>query len=95
MIAPLDANDRLDARVWKANKEACRIVRRRPDGEESLGHLVRIPGGSWRLHYDVAGTTADEGGSHFSGERFEAGEYVCIREADGVNLYRIVSVTPL
>jgi len=95
LIAPLDAESRIDPESWREHKEACRVVRKRPDGEDNLGHLVHGPGGSWRFHYDVAGNTADESGHHFGGEKFEPGEYLSIREADGVNLYRIVSVLPL
>lgn len=95
MIAPLDADSRIDVDIWREHKEACRIARKRPVGEDNLGHLVHGPGGSWRFHYDVARTTPDESGYHFADERFEPGEYMSIREADGVNSYRVVSVLPL
>lgn len=95
LVAPLDDDSRIDAEVWREHKDACRVIRRRPDGEDSLGHLVRGPGGSWRFHYDVAGSAPDESGYHFGNETFEPGEYLSIREADGVNPYRIVSVLPL
>lgn len=95
LIAPLDADSKIDAGLWRAHKEACRVVRRRPDEEDSLGHLVHGPGGSWRLHYDVAGKSSDETGYHFGDERFEAGEYISINEADGIDVYRVASVTPL
>jgi len=95
MIAPLDAGSRIDVEVWREHKEACRVVRKRPDGDDNLGHLVHGPGGSWRFHYDVSGTIPDETGYHFNGEKFEPGEYLSIREADGMNLYRVVSVLPL
>ena len=95
MIVPLDAEARIDADIWRSHKQACRVVRKRPNGEDNLGHLVHGVGGSWRFHYDVAGTTADEPGYHFGGERFEPGEYLSVGEADGVNIYRVVSVLPL
>ena len=95
LIAPLDAESRIDAEAWRQHKDACRVVRKRPDGEDNLGHLVHGPGGSWRFHYDVAGNTSDESGYHFGGDKFEPGEYLSVREADGVNLYRVVSVLPL
>jgi len=95
LIAPLDDNSRIDPKIWREHKEACRVVRRRPDGEDNLGHLVHGPGGSWQFHYDVAGTTPDEAGYHFDDEKFEPGEYLSIREADGVNVYRVISVLPL
>ena len=92
MIAPLDAESRIDAEAWREHKEACRVVRKRPDGGDNLGHLVHGPGGSWRFHYDVARNAPDETGHHFGGEKFEPGEYLSIREADGVNVYRVVSL---
>ena len=95
MIAPLDAESRIDAEAWREHKEACRVLRKRPDGGDNLGHLVHGPGGSWRFHYDVARNAPDETGHHFGGEKFEPGEYLSIREADGVNVYRVVSVLPL
>lgn len=94
LIAPLDAASRIDAQAWREHREACRVVRARPDGDD-LGHLVHGPGGSWRFHYDVAGNTPDECGYHFGDEKFETGEYLSIREADGVNVYRVASVLPL
>jgi hypothetical protein len=95
LIAPLDTESRIDAEAWREHKEACRVVRKRPGGDDNLGHLVHGPGGSWRFRYDVAGTIPDETGHHFGDERFEPGEYLSIREGDGVNLYRVVSVLPL
>ena len=95
VIAPLDMVSRIDADVWKAHKEACRVVRQRPAETDRLGHLVHGPGGSWRFHYDVSGAVADEAGYHFGDECFRLGEYVSVREADGTHPYRVVAVTPL
>lgn len=96
MIAPLDADSRIDADIWRDHKDACRVVRKRPDGEDDLGHLIHGPGGSWRFHYDVSRITPDETGYHFGDEKFEPGEYLSIREADGMmNPYRLISVLPL
>lgn len=95
MIAPLDAESRIDAELARKHKDACRVVRRRPDREDDLGHLAHGPGGSWQFHYDLAGSNPDETGSHFEADRFEPGEYVSVHEADGLNVYRIVSVLPL
>lgn len=95
LIAPLDAESRIDGELARKHKDACRVVRRRPGREDSLGHLVHGPGGSWRFRYDIGGNTPDETGGHFDDERFEAGEYVSVHEEDGINVYRIVSVMPL
>jgi len=95
IVAPLDTMSRIDVVAWKDNREACRVVRQRPDEHDQLGHLVHGPGGSWHFHYDVAGAAADEGGHRFGEEHFRLGEYVSVREADGTHPYRVVSVTPL
>lgn len=95
MIAPLDAGSRIDSELYRKHRDACRVVRKRPNEEDSLGHLVHGPGGSWRFHYDLTTTSPDETGSHFDDERFEPGEYVSVQEATGLNLYRVASVLPL
>jgi hypothetical protein len=95
MIAPLDAESRIDGKLYRKHKEACRVVRKRPDHEDSLGHLVHGAGGSWRFHYDITGDAPDETPNHFVDERFEPGEYISIQETDGLNVYRIASVLPL
>jgi len=95
LIAPLDADSRIDVASWRHHKEACRVVRERPDGEDNLGHLVHGPGGSWRFHYDVTADLTDEAGYHFGDEKLEPGEYLSIRGSDGEHSYRVVSVQPL
>ena len=95
MIAPLDMASRIDVGVWHGHKEACRIVRQRPDEEEWLGHLVHGRDGNWRFHYDVSGLASDEAGYHFADERFRLGEYVSVREEDGIHPYRVAGITPL
>jgi len=56
---------------------------------------VHRRGGSWAFTYDVAGDTGEEAGYHFSDERFVAGEYVSIREKDGIHAFRVTAVTSL
>lgn len=95
LLVPLDANDRIDPETWKTHRDASRVVRFRPDEEDDVGHLVRKPGGSWALHYDVSGDEDDEAGYRFGDERFVVGEYVSIREDDGMHTFRVVSVEPI
>jgi hypothetical protein len=93
ILAPLDQNGRIDAALWKANREACRVARFRPDGEDR-GHLIHRPGGSWSFRYDL-GDGSEDVGYHFSDERFVVGEYVSIKEKDKDHAFRVVSVSPL
>jgi hypothetical protein len=91
LLAPLDDDDRIDAETWKHHRDVCRVVRFRPNEADDIGHLVRKPGGSWALHYDIAGDEDDEAGYRFGDERFVVGEYVSIREDDGMHTFRVVS----
>lgn len=95
LVAPLDAGRRIDPELWKSHRDACRVVRFRPTGNDEAGHLVHRPGGSWALHYDIRGNDSDEAGYHFQDEHFEIGEYVAIREANAMHTYRVVSVEPI
>ena len=95
LIAPLDADSRIDTELYHKHRDACRVVRKRQSADDSLGHLVHNRGGSWRFHYDVTTGIPDEAGSHFDDARFELGEYVSVREADGLSSYRVVLVVPL
>jgi hypothetical protein len=90
-IVPLDAESRIDASLWEEHADVCRVVRFRPDEEDDVGHLVRH-GKGWAFHYDVKGDEADEAGFRFADERFVIGEYVSIREEDGMRTFRVRSV---
>ena len=91
IIAPLDADDRIDPKLWREHREACRVARLRPNHEDEHGHLVHR-GGGWAFHYaDVP----DEVGFHFADERFVADEYVSINEGGKMHTYRVVSVSHL
>ncbi len=84
-VAPLDIDDRIVAEDWKEHREQCLVTRFWGDDEHETGHLVRKPGGSWAFHYDIHGDEADdETGYRFGDERFRPGEYVSIKEHDGV-----------
>lgn len=95
IVAPLDADDRIDPTLWRKHREACRIVRLRPDQEDDHGHLVHRQGGGWLFHYDTAAHMPDEVGFLFTEERFISGEYVSINEGGKLHTYRVVSVTRL
>jgi hypothetical protein len=90
-VAPLDADDRIDARLQREHHEACRVTRLRPDQDDQHGLLVHR-GGGWAFHY---ADTPDEVGHHFADERFVFGEYVSISEGGKLHTYRVVSVTHL
>lgn len=94
-VAPLDADDRIDAGAWRAARDKCR-VRRFWDGDpDEIGHLVRKPNGSWSFHYDIHGNEDDDDtGYRFGDHQFLLGEYVSLREHDEeLRTFRVVSVT--
>jgi hypothetical protein len=95
IIAPLDANDRIDPRLWREHREACRIARLRPNKQDDHGHLVHRHGGGWAFHYDTGANKPDEVGFHFADERFVSGEYASINERGKMHTYRVASVSHL
>ena len=93
MVAPLDSNDRIDAKLWKAHRDACRIVRQRPGEPDKVGHLVHRQGGGWAFHYDGEAAPPDEVGYHFADEPFVVGEYVSVNELGKMHTYRVTTVS--
>ncbi|MDR3375148.1 MAG: hypothetical protein P4L98_15575 [Ancalomicrobiaceae bacterium] len=93
--APLDASGHIDAEAWKQSRHLCR-VRRFWDGEEEVGLLVHRQGGGWAMVYDIANGDDPEAGYRFGAHAFLPGEYVSIRDEDGVlNTFVVGSVEPV
>ena len=92
VIAPLDSMARIDSATWREHRELCRVVRFRPDEADSIGHLIRRPGGSWAFHYDVEGAIDDEAGHRLETESFVTGEYISIMEEHGPRTFQVASV---
>ncbi|HUV32064.1 MAG TPA: hypothetical protein VMW31_00710 [Devosiaceae bacterium] len=96
ILAPLTADRRIDAELWKANAGKCRVRRFRPDENDAIGELRHGPGGRWFIDYDSSRDDDDEAGFRFSDEKFIAGEYVSIREDDGeMHTFRVMLVEAL
>ena len=92
-VAPVDAKGSIDPKLWRQHRDACRVARKRPNEEDQLGHLVYHAGGAWGFHYDGDGNVPDEAGYHFADEHFKVGEYVSIKEHDGVlRTFKVMSV---
>jgi hypothetical protein len=94
ITAPLDAEKRLDAHLWKTHRDNCRVVRFRAD-DKDVGHLLHGPGGNWYFRYDISGDNDEEAGINLQNERFVTGEYISIREGDFIHAYRVTSVERL
>jgi hypothetical protein len=84
LVAPLDEAGYLNAAEWRASRERCRVKRFWRHEPGRLGHLVHRPGGSWAFDYDPTRSSDDEPGFKLDKHRFVPGEYVSIRENDGV-----------
>ena len=95
IIAPLGSDDRIDPKLWREHRDACRVARQRPGEQDKLGHLVHRPGGGWAFHYDGETAPPDEVGYHFADERFVVGEYVSINERGKMHTYRVTTVSYL
>lgn len=91
--APLDANGRISAEEWRKRRDNCRVRRFRPGEADDIGHLIRKPGGSWAFHYDIySDEEDDESGYRFGDHVFKPGEYVSIREEEGLRTFKVVRV---
>jgi hypothetical protein len=94
-IAPVDTEGRIDPKLWRAHREACRVARQRPNQADQLGYLVHHAGGGWAFHYDDNANLSDDAGYHFADERFVVGEYVSINERGKMHTYRVTTVSHL
>ena len=97
-VAPLDETWHINPTLWQKYREHCG-VRRFWDGDEEVGRLVHKPGGAaharWMFDYGSGADTDEETGYRFAAHAFRPGEYVSIREDDGVlHTFQVVSVEP-
>ena len=84
-IAPLDGKGRIAPEAWKELKDRCRVRRFWAQEPHEVGHIIHGPGGIWAFHYDIHGDPShNESGFRFDQHAFVPGEYVSIKEQDGV-----------
>jgi hypothetical protein len=97
LIAPLDDKGRIDAKAWKEIRDRSRVRRFWAGEKDEIGHIVHKPGGAWAFHYDIRGDAGhDETGFRFESHAFVPGEYVSLKEKDGVlRTFRVTSVLEL
>ena len=96
IIAPLDAAGRFDLETWRAHKGQSR-VRRFWEGEpDQSGRLVHRSGGHagvWAFDYDAGRDDDEEAGYRLGDHVFAPGEYVSVRDDEGVmHTFRVISV---
>lgn len=84
-IAPIDDAGHFDAETWRKLRDRCRVRRFAPGGPDEVGHLVHKPGGAWAFRYDIRGdASSDETGYRLDHHAFRPGEYISIKEHDGI-----------
>lgn len=90
LVVPLDDASRLaDLGPFIDDVRAGHVRRFRGGETDALGRLIHGPGGAWLLAFE--GEAQPELGFRLGEERMEPGEYLSIREADGVyHPYRVV-----
>jgi hypothetical protein len=98
-VAPLDADGRIDAELWRKHREHCGVRRFWAGEDDQHGRLVHKPGGKeharWIFDYDESSDEDDEAGYRFADHVFRPGEYVSIRDEDGaLHTFLVASVEP-
>lgn len=84
-IAPIDEGGHISAEAWKLLRDRCRVKRFWGDEGDEVGHIIHKPGGAWAFHYDIRGDVShDDSGHHFDTHKLAPGEYISIKEQDGV-----------
>ena len=96
-IAPLDRQGHIDLNAWQELRARCRVRRFWGHEREEVGHIVHKRGRTWAFHEDIHGDPShDEAGFRFDSHAFLPGEYVSIREQDGVlRTFRVKSAVEL
>lgn len=95
LVAPLDAEGRLDGARWKADPARSRVRRFRDGHTEAVGGLSHVSGGRWVFDFGEHDRD-DERGVRLEDERFSSGEYVSVRMTDGrVHTFKVTSVRPV
>jgi hypothetical protein len=96
-IAPLSDEGRILVPEWNVLRDRCHVRRFWSDQPDEIGHLIRKPGGSWAFHYDLLGDPEDEEtGYRFGDHKFLLGDYVSIKEHDGVlRTFQVVAIQPV
>ena len=95
IIAPLDANDRLDPEAWREHRKSCTVVRFKPGEERDADGFLAHSGSNWFFHYDEVEEGEDEPLFRLGQHRLAIGDYVTIHESDGQSLtYRVAERLP-
>jgi len=96
VVAPLDADGRIDLELWKSHRKECQVRRFWEGEDDQNGYLVHKPGGReharWIFDYDQTSDDDDEAGYRFGAHAFVPGEYLTLRDRKGEHTFKVVSV---
>ena len=93
LYLPLNGDGRIDKDAFPAVKHYTRVRRFRPGEDEAHGRIEHGPGGHYQFIYGQGGDRVEEAGYRLETERFVPGEYVSVREDDGVlHTFQVISV---
>ncbi len=96
VIAPIDAEDRLDVEAWRANRKACRVYHFHPDTAERADGWLTHRGSHWAFHYDEDQEGEDDDVFRFGDHVFREGEYVTIaRHGETALTYKVTDISPV
>lgn len=94
ITAPLDAEGKLDAELWRKHKAACTVIRFSPHDEERADGWLTHRGSNWFVHYDEADEGPDEPVYKLGDHTMRMGDYLTIHEADGDDLvYKVTEAS--
>lgn len=95
LVAPLDAEGRLDLDVAKAEPDRCHVRRFVDDATVATGLLRHTTGDRWLLDLDP-GDADDVTGYRLGEEKFVLGEYVSLLTASGAqHTYMVKQLQPV
>ncbi len=101
IVAPLTRDGYLDAALWRATQDRCRVRRFWTGEPDRYGRLVHRAGGdhgaTWLIDYVDWTNEDDEPGYHLGTHALVENEYVSIREAggEGFHPFKVACVRPL
>jgi hypothetical protein len=94
ILAPLNAERRLDAAVWREAPEKCRVRRFSHGATLTFGRLRHAGPDRWFLDFEP-GLEDDVHGFRLSDETLETGEYVSLTTGDETHTYIVARAEPV
>ena len=91
--APVGVDGKLNADLWKAHKEHCKVVRYSSDDEKDADGLLVHKHDKWFIEYDEEREGPDEDLHRLGEHRLWVGDYVTIHEKNGKDLIYVVAET--